>query len=296
MSTNQPWTFRDDRGQKVAAPRPPRRLVAYTQAAAVLHEHGVATTAVFGSPHDEHGPGETAPALADVPGVPYLGAGKALTAAALTRAEPELLVSVTYDGERVYGIDSALAAELPTTVPLLALGVGPGTSLTAVRDRFAELARALGAAPATTADPGSAALARGLERLRAAARAKPRPRVLACSPAGPDRAHLARPQGWPLLRELAGAGVDLLDLPSAPGPSWGTADWEELAALEPDIVLRDVRPSATPDAELAAVPGWRRIGDRATMLPWDPELPFTARALGVFLDTVTDAVTRHAAR
>ncbi|MGY1433859.1 substrate-binding domain-containing protein [Streptomyces reniochalinae] len=300
MVASDLWTFRDDRGQEVRAARTPRRLVAYAQAAAVLAEHGVPVAAVFGSPHDEPG---TDPVERETPGlrdVAYLGAGAELTAQGIAGAEPELLVTVTYDGDRLYGIGPDLQKALEPSLPLAALHVGPGTRLADVRHRFAALAGTLG-----PAHPDAMAGATGqgrrqeqgldgsMGRLRAAAQAAPHVRVLALSPAGTGQAHVARPAGWPLLGELTLAGVRVLDQPAA-GASWATLGWEELAGLEPDVILRDIRANATPDAQLADVAAWQRMRRRALVLPWNPELPFTAEALASFLDTVAGALRRAA--
>ncbi|WP_369200815.1 ABC transporter substrate-binding protein [Streptomyces sp. PU-14G] len=295
MVASDLWTFRDDRGQEVTAAHTPRRLVAYVQAAAVLAEHGVPTAAVFGSPHEAAGPG---PVEREIPGlqdVAYLGAGEGLTAQDIARTEPELLVTVTYDGDRLYGIGPDLRKALEPALPLAALHVGPGARLADVRRRFAELARALDPAhPNTTASgTGRQEPDAGLGRLGAAARTARGVRVLALSPAGPDQAHVARPAGWPLLGELTQAGVHVLDLPAA-GASWATYGWEELAGLEPDVILRDVRGNATPDPRLSEVTAWQRMSHRAQVLPWNPELPFTADAVASFLDAVTDALYRAA--
>ncbi|RCG29223.1 hypothetical protein DTL70_00200 [Streptomyces diacarni] len=130
-------------------------------------------------------------------------------------------------------------------------------------------------------------------RLGGAAQAAPHVGVLALSPAGTGQAHVARPAGWPLLEELTRAGVRMLDRPAA-GASWATCGWEELAGLEPDVILRDIRANATPDAQLADVAAWRRMSRRAQVLSWNPELPFTADAVASFLDAVADALHRAA--
>ncbi|UNS95426.1 ABC transporter substrate-binding protein [Streptomyces tubbatahanensis] len=290
----------------MTAARTPRRLVAYTQAAAVLAEHGVPVAAVFGSPHDEPG---TDPVERETPGLrdaAYLGAGAELTAQDIAGAEPELLVTVTYDGDRLYGIGPDLHKALEPSLPVVVLHVGPGTSLADVTHRFAALAGTLGPA---REDATAGATGQGQEQrqrqeqrqgpdgsvgqLEAAAQAAPHVRVLALSPAGTGQAHLARPAGWPLLGELTRAGVRVLDLPAA-GPSWATYGWEELAGLEPDVILRDTRANATPDARLADVAAWQRMSRRAQVLPWNPELPFTADAVASFLDAVADALHRAA--
>ncbi|HEY1177051.1 MAG TPA: hypothetical protein VGF17_12920, partial [Phytomonospora sp.] len=140
-----PWEFLDDRAQLASAAQRPRRVVAYVQAGAALWDHGIRPAAVFGSPHDDAttaDPAKTGGLPMD--GVPYLGAGAGLDAA-VPAAEPDLLVAVTYGGSAVYGIAPETAKHLEEHVPVVALSVAADRGLAGIRERFAELAHALGA-------------------------------------------------------------------------------------------------------------------------------------------------------
>ncbi|AXK34994.1 ABC transporter substrate-binding protein [Streptomyces armeniacus] len=294
MDTDSFWTFRDDRGREVTAPRRPRRIVAYVPAAAAALQHlGVTVAGIYGSPHDKDG---LDPVKADglsSADVAYLGAGTDLTAPAVLAAEPDLFVSVTYDGTRVYGVEPGVVEELEAAVPTVALAVGPGHRLLSVRDRFGELARALGTGGGHGGTGAADAEAEQLSasRLRTVARRAAHVRVLALSPADPERAHVARPGAWPDLQELAEAGLRLPDV-EGPGANWATLGWDEVAALDPDVVLTDVRSNAVPVTELESVAGWRSVRTRAAVVPWNPELPCTSRAISDFLDAVARAVER----
>ncbi|MET7640769.1 ABC transporter substrate-binding protein [Streptomyces sp. NPDC005438] len=295
MTRESRWAFRDDRDWEVTASRRPRRIVAYAQAAAVLEDLGLPVAGVFGSVHDEDGLDPVKAATLAPSGAPYLGAGSSLTAPVILAAEPDLLVSVTYDGKQLYGVGPEVAAEVEALVPTVALGVGAGHRLFSLRDRFVELARSLGAEPSgdTASDATHTALARSTEELRGTAAEAERVRVMALSPAGPDRAHVARPGAWPDLQELTEAGVRLLDMPG-PGANWSTLPWEEVVEAAPDIVLADVRGNATPIGGLETVPAWQRLTARATVLPWNPELPCTSGAISDLFATVSAALRQKA--
>ena len=297
MTTDSLWTFRDDRGHGATASRPPRRIVAYVQAAAALHDLGLPVHGIFGSAHDKDGLDPAKAGTLRDTGAEYLGSGAELSAATVLGAEPDLLVSVTYDGKQLYGLDPSVAEEVEAEVPTVALGVGPGHRLSAVRGRFAELARSLGMESgendSPSVAPAEAELARSTDRLREAAQQATGVRVMALSPAGADKAHVARPRAWPDLQELADAGVRLVDIPG-PGPNWTTVGWEEVAAAGPDLVLADMRGNATPLTELTGVPDWQRVTATADVLPWNPELPCTAPAIGEFFDAVSHALARKA--
>ncbi|MGA4845032.1 ABC transporter substrate-binding protein [Streptomyces sp. G5(2025)] len=276
----QDWEFTDDRDQLVRAPRRPARLVAYLPTAAALHDHGIRPAGVFGSAHDD--PAVPDPAKSGrlpLEDVTYFGAGSALDLDALLAARPELVVALTYGGGQVYGIDPEAAKHLEERVPLAVLDVGRGRSLAGIRSRLTALARSLGAPEQSDAE---AELDAAERRLSGVAAGVVRPRVLALSPAGPDSVHLARPYAWPDLAALAGLGVALVDPASGQGTNWSTTGWAEAAALEPDLVLTDVRSNA---ARLGDA-----LGPTMRTLPWNPELPPSAREHARFCTALADAL------
>ncbi|AZM58132.1 ABC transporter substrate-binding protein [Streptomyces sp. WAC 01529] len=278
--TVQDWEFTDDRDHLIRAPHRPARLVAYVPTAAALHDHGIRTAGVFGSAHDD--PAVPDPAKAGslpLAGLPYFGAGSALDLEALLDARPDLVVALTYGGGQVYGIDPEAAKHLEERVPVAVLDVGRGRSLAGIRDRLTALARALGAPARPEAE---AELAAAERRLSEAAEGPVRPRVLALSPAGPDSVHLARPYAWPDLAALTGLGVGLVDPAPGQGANWSTTTWSEAAALEPDLVLTDVRSNA---ADLGEA-----LGDGVRTLPWNPELPPSAQEHARFFTALTEAL------
>ncbi len=276
----QPWEFTDDRGHLAVAPRRPTRLAAYIQAGAALWDHGLQPIGIFGSSHDD--PAAPDPAKSGelpVAGLPYYGAGAALDLDALLDASPDLVVAVTYGGGQTYGITPEAAKHLEQHVPVVALDVSRGRSLTEVRESFALLALSLGAEPDAAAD---SELTAAQQRLTLEAAGEPRPRILALSPADADSVHLARPHTWPDLSALTALGVPLVEPADGPGANWSTVSWSEAAALEPDLVLVDVRAHAGP------LPS-----DFATTVrtaPWNPELPPSPQAHTRFHDVVTVAL------
>ncbi|NLU68307.1 ABC transporter substrate-binding protein [Streptomyces sp. HNM0574] len=289
MTMDSFWAFRDDRGREATAPRRPRRIVAYVQAAAVLQDLGLPVSGIFGSPHDKDGIDPVkAEALTDRD-VPYLGAGAEIDAAAVRASGADLFVSVTYDGEHLYGVDPETAGELAAELPTVAVGTGAGHSLFSVRERYAELARSLGAEP-----PAPAGLEASADALRAAAGEAPRVRVTALSPAGADTVHVARADAWPDLRALTELGLRPADLPGS-GGNWVTTDWATAAGAAPDVILADARGNATPLDALRENEGWTRLADGATVLPWNPELPCTSRAMSHFFSTLAQAVAARTA-
>ncbi|WP_438485104.1 ABC transporter substrate-binding protein [Streptomyces sp. S186] len=293
MEQNTPWEFSDDRGRLVVAGARPERIVAYIQAGATLWDHGIRPVGVFGSQHD--GVAADPAKAGDLPPaeIGYLGSGTALHPDTLLKARPDLVVAVTYDGEQVYGLEARTAREVEEQVPVATVAVGPGRSLAEVRERFAALAGSLGhGEPLTMARELDAAE----DALRQAAAGPARPRVVALSPSGPDKVHLARPGTWPDLRALAEHGVELPEPVAGAGSNWSTVGWAEAAALAPDVVLIDVRANAARVEALRTDENWRAIEARVRLLPWNPEAPVSRRAHTRFFTAVADAVRAAAAR
>ncbi|MFJ2417844.1 ABC transporter substrate-binding protein [Streptomyces brevispora] len=288
MNEQSVWQFSDDRGQLTSAERRPTRVLAYVQAGATLWDHGIRPSAVFGSGHDDPAVPDTAKTgslpLAEVA---YAGAGTALDVETLLNGEPDLVVAVSYGGGQVYGLAPETAKHLEEHVPVVVIDVGQARTLAEIGERFARLARSLGAEEPTSA---AQELDAARDRLRALAAGPDGARVLALSPAGQQQAHLARPRVWPELRVLAGLGVNLVEPAEGPGANWSTVGWSEAGALRPAVVLADIRVNATPLGELRTNEAWTAIERTARVVPWNPEPVCSARAHARFLALVADAL------
>lgn len=282
------WQFSDDRGQLSSAERRPTRVLGYVQAGATLWDHGIRPSGIFGSGHDDPAVPDTAKTGSlPLTEVAYAGAGPTLDIETLLGGEPDLVVAVSYGGGQVYGLAPETAKHLEERVPVVVIDVGQARSLAEIGDRFALLARSLGAEePAAAAEELGAAR----DRLRALAAGPERTAVLALSPAGQEQAHLARPRMWPELRVLAELGVGLVEPAEGPGANWSTVGWAEARALNPAVVLADIRGNATPLDELRTNEAWAAIERTARVVAWNPEPVCSARAHARFLARVADAL------
>ncbi|HEY9330232.1 MAG TPA: ABC transporter substrate-binding protein [Streptomyces sp.] len=282
------WEFCDDRGQVSTAGRRPARVLAYVQAGATLWDHGIRPSGIFGSGHDDPAaPDAAKTGSLPLDGVVYAGAGATLDVDTLLRGEPDLVVAVSYGGGQVYGLDPETAKHLEGHVPVVVIDVGQARTLTEIGDRFAELARSLGAE-----EPAAATqeLDVARDRLRALTSGPDRTRVLALSPAGQEQAHLARPRMWPELRVLAELGVGLVEPAEGPGANWSTVGWAQAAALRPAVVLADIRAHATALDELRSDGPWASVAGSVRVVPWNPEPVCSARAHARFLALVAEAL------
>ncbi|MET4641272.1 iron complex transport system substrate-binding protein [Streptomyces atratus] len=281
------WQFSDDRGQLSAAERRPSKVLAYVQAGATLWDYGIHPWGIFGSGHDGDDPDRAKTGSLPLTEVEYLGAGGVLDVDTLLRGGPDLVVAVSYGGGHVYGLAPETAKHLEEHVPVVVVDVGQARTLTDIGNRFAELARSLGAEEAPTATRD---LAAARDRLRTLAAGRSRPRVLALSPAGQDQAHLARPRMWPELRVLTELGVDVLEPAAGPGANWSTVGWPEVTALRPGILLTDIRSNATPLDRLRSDAARSALEPAAAVVPWNPEPICSPQAHARFLTLVADAV------
>ncbi|MEV7110930.1 ABC transporter substrate-binding protein [Streptomyces anulatus] len=284
MTEQSEWRFSDDRGQQTTAARTPERVLAYVQAGATLWDLGVRPVGIFGSDHDGPGPDTAKTGTLPLGEVAYVGAGAALGVERLLSTGPDLVVAVSYGGGHVYGLTPETAKPLEERVPVVVLDVSQARTFGEIGDRFADLARSLGA----TARPGADRdLDAARERLRSvvAATSGDAPRVLALSPAGQDQAHVARPGMWPELRVLTELGVQVVEPAEGPGANWSTQSRSDTFALRPEVILTDIRAHAAPLEELRG-----SEGAPTPVVPWNPEPLYGPRDHARFLGLVADAL------
>ncbi|MGX5391351.1 ABC transporter substrate-binding protein [Streptomyces anulatus] len=284
MTEQSEWRFSDDRGQQSTASRTPERVLAYVQAGATLWDLGIRPVGIFGSGHDGPDPDTAKTGTLPLGEVVYVGAGAALDVERLLSTGPDLVVAVSYGGGHVYGLTPETAKPLEERVPVVVLDVSQARTFGEIGDRFADLARSLGA----TARPGADRdLDAARERLRSvvAATSGDAPRVLALSPAGQDQAHVARPKMWPELRVLTELGVQVVEPAEGPGANWSTRSRSDTFALRPEVILADIRAHAAPLEELRG-----SEGPPTPVVPWNPEPLYGPRDHARFLGLVADGL------
>ncbi|MET9926625.1 MULTISPECIES: ABC transporter substrate-binding protein [unclassified Streptomyces] len=282
MTEQCEWRFSDDRGQLSTAVRRPERVLAYVQAGATLWGLGIRPQGIFGSDHDGPDPDRAKTGTLPLDEVAYVGAGSALDVERLLSGRPDLVVAVSYGNGHVYGLAPETAKPLEERVPVVVIDVSQARTFAEIGDRFAELARSLGAEHRAEADADLDAARERLRRI-AAAGGTDGPRVVALSPAGHDQAHVARPKMWPELRVLTDLGVRLVEPAPGPGANWSTLGRADAFALQPDVILTDIRAHAAPLDELGRDGG-------EPVVPWNPEPLYGPRDHARFLGLVADAL------
>lgn len=281
------WTFTDDRGRTVTTEEVPQRIVAYARAGSTLWDYSIAPVAIFGSQHDTDLAGDPKVGALDLSAVSVVGSGDKVDVDAIAALEPDLIVSVVYASDDLYGVPASVSAQLELLAPSVGISIASGRSLTVPVERFAALASSL----RPDADSSSADLDKATDFLRTVSDPV---KVLVISGES-DEAYLPNPADWPDLRYLAEHGVDLVEPGVENGQYWKALPWADLPDIEADVILYDARPhSLGPDA-LAGIPQWKSHPAVASgrIAPWNAEAPLSYSAAARVVSDVAEALLQR---
>jgi iron complex transport system substrate-binding protein len=233
------WTFVDDRGQRVRLPRRPTRIVAYTTAAAALHQWGVTPVGVFGDDPRED------PVLAGFPWGKSQIVGSVygeIDLAALHSLRAELIVSQWYPppaDSPLFGFkDLAQQHQIQSQVPIV--GLSGHVVATKQIDRFGDLAFALGAD--TTADAifrARGGFHRSAASLSEIGKHKSNLRIIAVS-GQESTMYVANLAGFGDLSFYSRLGVPLISAETSDA-YWDRFGWDHAAKYPADGILYDAR-------------------------------------------------------
>jgi iron complex transport system substrate-binding protein len=285
------WSFADDRGQTVRLARRPTRIVAYSSAAAALHEWGVTPVGVFGdNPRED-------PVLAGFPWEESQVVGSVygeIDMAMLRSLKAELIVSLWYPppaNTPLFGFkDLAQQKLIRSRVPI----VGLDGHVTATRqiDRFGDLARALGV------DTTAAAIVRARAAFRAAAASlsgvaarKSNLRILAAS-GDQSTMYVAKVSDFGDLSFYTRLGVPLVSA-QTPNAYWDRFAWDHAAKYPVDGILYDARSIFLPLRAAKEIPAFAALpAVRANQIAgWQVDPPPSYQA---YRDAMDDLATRIA--
>jgi iron complex transport system substrate-binding protein len=249
------WTFVDDRRQVVRLPKRPTRIVAYTTAAAALHQWGVTPVGVFGDDPRED------PALAVFPwgGSEVVGSvyGE-IDIAMLLSLKAELIVSSWYPPfSLLFGFkDLTQQSQIRSLVPIV--GLSGRVIATKQIDRFGDLARGLGAD--TKADAivrARAGFQRAAAGLSEIARRKSNLRIIAVS-GEESTMYVAKLIDFGDLSFYRRRGVPLVSAETSE-PYWDTFGWVHAAKYPADGILYDARSIFLPLRQAKEIPAFAAL-------------------------------------
>jgi iron complex transport system substrate-binding protein len=281
------WTFVDDRKETVRLSRRPTRIVAYTTAAAALHQWGVTPVGVFGDDPRED------PVLAGFPWRKSALVGSVygeIDVATLVSLKAELIVSQWYPppaGSPLFGFKDLLQQKhIHSRVPIVGLN-GREIATTQI-DRFGDLARALGSDTRGAIGRARAAFHRAAASLSAIARRKSNLRIIAVSgdqstmfvAKVPDSGDLSfyRRRGLPLVSA------------ETPDAYWDRFGWDRAARYPADGILYDARSIFLPLRQAKQIPAFAALpAVRANQIaPWQVDPPPSYQA---YAEAMNDLAT-----
>jgi iron complex transport system substrate-binding protein len=251
------WSFVDDRKRVVRLSKRPKRIVAYTSAAAALQHWGVTPVGVFGDAPQED------PSLADFPWDASEIVGSVygeIDVAKLLTLKAELIVSRWYPPPRntpVFGFrDLAQQKRIVSRVPVV--GLNGKQVATSQIGRFGDLARALGVdISAGRTARAHAAFDRAADRLSGIARRRSDLRILAIS-GDQDTMYVAKVADHGDLAFYAQRGVPLVSAETSDA-YWDRFGWDQAAKYPVDGILYDSRPLALPVGKAKAIPAFAAL-------------------------------------
>ena len=251
------WTFVDDRRRTVGLRKRPTRIVAYTTAAAALHQWGVTPVAVFGdSPQED-------PVLAGFPWGESEVIGSVygeIDVAKLSLLKAELIVSQWYPppaDSPLFGFkDLAQQKRIGSQVPIV--GLDGHLLATKQIERFRDLARALGSdATAGAIVRAHAAFLRAAARLSEIAALKSSLRIIAVS-GDQSTMYVAKLADAGDLAFYRRRGVPLVSAETSDA-YWDRFGWDHAAKYPADGILYDARAIFLPLRQAKAIPAFAAL-------------------------------------
>ncbi|WP_151775004.1 ABC transporter substrate-binding protein [Streptomyces abyssomicinicus] len=258
-----PWSFKDDRGETVKLDEAPKNIVAFTGAAAALHDYGVQVKGVFGPTTTKDGKPDVQAGDMDVSKVEVIGnVWGEFNVEKYAALKPDLLVSTMFDGAgTLWYVPEESKDQIAKFAPSVGISVFD-VQLTQSLERTAALAEALGA------DMKAAAVVEAKKkfedaaaRLKAAAKARPEIKVLA----GSASAELFYVSTYNLSIDLEyykALGVNIVE-PDAKaieesGGWFESLSWENVDKYKADVIIMDDRAQAIQPADIDEAT-WKKL-------------------------------------
>ena len=284
------WTFVDDRKHKVSLSKRPRRIVAYTTAAAALNQWGVTPVGVFGDNPRQEASLATFPwAKSQIVGSVY---GE-IDLAALLAVKAELIVSRWYPlahASPVFGFkDLAQQKDIDSKVPIV--GISGHRTATEHIDRFGDLVRALGGDTRSTAiAEADAAFNAATRRLSRVARRKSSLRIIGVS-GEQSTMYVAKLVDTADLTFYEDQGVPLVSA-RTPEMYWDSLPWAQAAKYTADGILYDARQIALPISVVRRIPAFAALpAVRANQIgTWQADTPPSYQAYTQAMNDLATAI------
>ncbi|MGW0412955.1 ABC transporter substrate-binding protein [Streptomyces collinus] len=258
-----PWSFKDDRGTTVRLDRAPANIVAFTGAAAALHDYGVQVKGVFGPTRTGDGKPDVQAGDMDISKVTVLGnTWGQFSIEKYAALAPDVLVSTMFDDAgTLWYVPDESKKKIAQLAPSVGISVYD-RQLTRPLQRLWDLAESLGAdMKAAKVTAARKRFEEAAARLRAAAKAKPGIKVMA----GSASDQLFYVSGTDLsvdLEYFKALGVNFVEPPESAkkqGGGWyESLSWENVDKYQADIIMMDDRTSAIQPADITKAT-WKKL-------------------------------------
>ncbi|MDG4819084.1 MULTISPECIES: ABC transporter substrate-binding protein [unclassified Micromonospora] len=293
--TGGPWSFTDDRPEKVTRDATPTRVVAFTGVAAALVDFGLDSqlVGVFGETTRADGSKEPQAGDLDVGKVTVLGnVWGEFSIEKYAALRPELLVTHMYDPGAFWYVPDESKDKILALAPAVAIQTAR-VPMSQPIERYAALAAALGAdLKAKKVTDAKARFEAAAESVRQAVKANPGIKVLAAS-GSPDVFYASNPKVSTDLMYFAELGVDIV-VPTKleQGDYFEALSWENADKFPADLILLDNRTTALQPADLAKKPTWAALpAVKANQVtPWDAVPRFSYAGAAPLLENLAKAI------
>ncbi|MTE17861.1 ABC transporter substrate-binding protein [Streptomyces sp. TRM43335] len=293
-----PWSFTDDRGEKVTTDGTPERIVAFTGTAAALADFGLKDriVGVFGETTLEDGSAHPQAGDLDVKKIEVIGnVWGEFDIEKYAALNPELLVTHQYDEGSLWYVPDESKDKILKLAPSVAVQVADVSLLKPIQ-RYAELAESLGAdLKSQQVTDGKARFEAAAEKLRKAAKASGGLRVLAASGSA-DYFYVSTPAPAADLKYFAELGVNFVvpEDVEASGGYFESLSWENAGQYEADLIILDNRDTALQAEDLESKPTWKALPavKAGQVAEWDPVPRFSYQGAAPLLENLADAIEK----
>lgn len=300
-ASSGPWSFADDRDQKVARDQRPTRVVAYASSAAALWDYGVHAIGVFGPQKTADGKKEVQVGNVDLTAETSIGnAWDDFSMEKFAALKADLVVTglTGVKPTDLWVLKDDLGTKVQAIAPIVALSEYKVT-WPKVMQRYEDLAVALGGdANSAAITKGKADFQQASDALKAAIKAKPGLKVLVVS-SDKDNLYVCKPEFFADLSYYRDLGMDIVN-GGGSDDYFETLSWEQAGKYPADLILSDSRTFALSRQQLAAIPTWaqlpavkaNQIADWSTEPRFNPVLaaPVIQKMVDVVKNARTDIV------
>ncbi|MFE7545049.1 ABC transporter substrate-binding protein [Streptomyces platensis] len=289
-----PWSFTDDRKQQVSLKNTPQRIVAFTGTAAALHDFGIddQIVGVFGPTKLKNGKPDPQAGDLDVDKVTIIGnAYNQFNIEKYASLRPDLLVTNMYEPDALWFVPDESKDKITPLAKTVAI-TSARTPLVKIIERYADLAKSLGADLQTKkVTDAKARFEKASAALRKAAKSHP-VKVLACS-GSPSLFYASNPGINADLMYYKSLGVDLI-VPDHldKGGYFESLSWENADKYKADVLLLDNRTATLQPKDLAAKPSWAKLPavKAGQITPWSSEPRFSYAGAAPLIESLAKAI------